>query len=569
MSLHPAVALAATGVLLVALRGRGRRAVMLAGTLASAALAANLAPGQTQFLHLGAWDLVPLFVDRLSWLFGLIFTVITVIGSLYAAHLGRCREHVAVLGTATGSLVVVFAGDWVTLFVGWEMIAVSSAFLIWLGRGRDARGAGFRYLMVHASGGALLLAGILRSVGQGAGTQVSPLDRAEDPIAFWLMLGGVAVNAAIPPLHAWLTDAYPRASVTASVFLSAFATKTAVYVLIRVFPGADVLVGLGVTMALYGVVYAVLENDIRRLLAYHVVSQVGYMVAGVGLGTALSLDGAAAHAFCHILYKGLLFMGVGAVIHATGRNRLTELGGLAPRMRAVLLLYCVGAVSISGFPLFNGFVSKSMIISAAAGSGRDGVVLLLLVASVGTFLHTGLKLPYFVFFGERCDAEVKAVPRNMLAAMAIAAALCFVIGVQPDLLYAWLPLGAEYQPYTTGHLLESLQLLAGTGLAFWWLRGRLGGSRTISLDTDWLYRGPGGRLGAVLTRLAARGGAAALGASSSLAAMVEKRLRDPLAWLRETPQAGHYNPDRDRLPVGATVFWIVAYFAIVAFFARG
>ncbi len=569
MSLHPAVALVSTGALLVALRGRGGGALMLTGALTSAAMVLNLAPGQSSLLHLGAWDLAPLYVDRLSWLFGLVFTLITVIGSLYAMHVERRREHVAVLVAATGSLLVVFAGDWITLFAGWELITVASAVLIWLGQEDDARGAGLRYLMLHASGGALLLAGIMRTVGQGAGMQVSPLSREQDPVAFWLILGGVAINAAIPPLHAWLTDAYPRASVTASVFLSAFATKTSVYVLIRVFPGADVLVGLGVAMALYGVVYAVLENDIRRLLAYHIVSQVGYMVTGVGLGTALSLDGAAAHAFCHILYKGLLFMGAGAVIHATGRHRLTELGGLAPRMRAVLLLYCVGAVSISGFPLFNGFVSKSMIVSAAAAAGREGVELLLLVASVGTFLHTGLKLPYFVFFGERCDAEVKPVPRNMLAAMAIAATLCFAIGVQPGLLYAWLPFRAGYHPYTSGHVLASLHLLAGTGLAFWWLRDSLGGPKTISLDTDWFYRRPGGRLGVALTQLAARGGAALERASSSWAATVERRLRDPLAWLRAAAPDGLYSPDNDRLPVGATLFWIVAYFAILAFFARG
>jgi multicomponent Na+:H+ antiporter subunit D len=245
---------------------------------------------------------------------------------------------------------------------------------------------------------------------------------AGDQLSAWLILAGMVTNAAVPPLHAWLSDAYPRASVFGTVFLAAFTTKAAVYALARAFPGVELLVWAGTIMALFGVVYAVLENDIRRLLAYHIISQVGYMVAGVGLGTALALNGTAAHAFSHIFYKGLLMMSAGAVIYATGRGKLTELGQLAGPLRWTLILMMIGAFSISGVPFFNGFVSKSMVVSAAAYADRAPIELLLLVASMGTFLHTGLKLPWFTFFGKDQGARVlRPVPVSMYVAMGLAA----------------------------------------------------------------------------------------------------------------------------------------------------
>ena len=409
--MHPGFVLFLTAVIVPLVRGTARRVVLAAGTVAALISWESLDFTSGWRVTVAGYSLTLLHVDPLSLVFSLIFTLVTFVGILYALHNNRAGEHVSTLVYAGSSLGVVLAGDWATLFVFWELMAVSSLFLIWQsGTERSAR-AGYRYLLVHIFGGSLLFAGILVHLARGGGFAVSALTTSEtDPLAFWLILLGVAINAAIPPLHAWLTDAYPEASVTGSVFLSAFTTKTAVYVLLRLFPGADVLVWAGVAMALYGVVYAVLENDIRRLLAYHIVSQVGYMVAGVGMGTSLALDGATAHAFSHILYKSLLFMGMGAVIYATGLRKLTELGGIANRMKLVVVLYAVGACSISGFPLFNGFISKSMIVSAAAEAHLPVVELLLTLASVGTFLHTGLKLPYFTFFGPKKDLELRPLP---------------------------------------------------------------------------------------------------------------------------------------------------------------
>jgi multicomponent Na+:H+ antiporter subunit D len=376
-------------------------------------------------------------------------------------------------------------------------------------------------------------------------------------------------------LHAWLTDAYPAASTTGSVFLSAFTTKTAVYVLIRLFPGAEVLVWAGVIMALYGVVYAVLANDTRNLLAYHIISQVGYMVAGVGMGTALALNGAVAHAFCHILYKSLLFMGAGAVIHATGKRTLTELGGIARYMPAVVLLYMVGAVSISGFPLFNGFISKSMIISAAAEGHVPIAELLLTLASIGTFLHTGLKLPYFTFFGPDRGIRPGPIPTNMLLAMGLGAFGCTALGVFPGWLYARLPFGATYHPYTVDHVISTLQLLLGTGIGFCWLLKKLGGEPTISVDTDWFYRKP---LLPVLNALIACarqiGGALESARIRVIRALLPYAQNPFLVIIKlgikpipsHHPATVTYNENTFRLPIGLTVLWIVLCFALAVLY---
>jgi len=457
----------------------------------------GLEPGTTLRLPFLTYELVPLQVDRLSIAFGTVFAIAAFLGGVYALHLRDTGQQVAALLYAGSALGVVFAGDLFTVFFFWEIMAVASAFLIWARRDPTSYRAGTRYFFVHMAGGSLLLAGILIHVGQTGSIAFGPMQGGTASV---LVLLGFVLNAAVPPLHAWLADAYPRATVTGAVFLSAFTTKTAVYTLARGFAGWEILVVAGVVMALYGVVYAVLENDIRGILAYHIVSQVGYMVAGVGIGTAVALNGATAHAFTHILYKGLLFMGAGAVVHATGRSRLTELGGLARLMPVTLVLYMVGAFSISGFPLFSGFVSKPVTIHGAELDHRDWAVLLLHLASVGTFLHTGLKLPWFTWAGPDRGLRVGAVPTGMLVAMGLAAAVNIALGVAPSVLYGLLPFPMDYEPYTAKHLVKSAQLLLFTFVGFWILRGRLGGTPTIALDTDWLYRRPAGaawRLGVV------------------------------------------------------------------------
>lgn len=488
--LHPATFFLLGALLLPALpRGAARSSLLLVIPLLAGLTLWLTPPGVYGTVSFFGLELIFGRMDQLSLLFATIFVIMAFIGFLYALHVPTPGSHIAALLYVGGALGVVCAGDLFTVFLFSEVMAFSSVFLIWTQRTPDALAAGFRYILVHIFAGVCLLGGVVIHLGQTGRVAFEPM--ALDGIAAALLLLGFLVNAAVPPLHAWLADAYPEATVTGAVFLSAFTTKTAVYLLIRGFPGTELLVWLGAVMAIYGVVYAVLENDMRRLLAYHIISQVGYMVAGVGIGTSLALNGAAAHAFAHILYKGLLFMGAGAVIEMTGKRRLTELGGLYRTMPLTLSLYMIGGFSISAFPLFSGFVSKSMVIAAAAQDHRVAIWLMLTLASAGTFLHTGLKLPYYVFFAKDAGIRAQEPPRNMLLAMGLAAALCIGIGVFPAALYALLPAPVTFAPYTADHVVTTLEILLFTGLGFLLLRPQLDPERTISLDTDWLYRQAG------------------------------------------------------------------------------
>jgi multicomponent Na+:H+ antiporter subunit D len=484
-SLPPAFIFILGAILLPLLPRKIRSAAYLLFPLLAFATMVNLDVGASLVVPVLNWDLVLLQVDRLSLAFGYVFVIMALLGGIYGFHLKDTGQQVASLLYAGSSVGVIFAGDLLTLFVFWEVMLVGSSLLIWSRRTPQSGRAGTRYFMVHFVGGILLLAGIWLHVDSTGSISVGPFAGG---MASYLILVSFALNAAVPPLHAWLPDAYPQGTVTGSVFLSAFTTKVAVYALIRCFAGFEPLIWVGTIMAVYGVVFAILQNDIRRLLSYHIVSQVGYMVAAVGIGTEMAINGATAHAFTHILYKALLFMGAGAVLHTTGRSKLSELGGLARAMPLTLVLYMIGALSISAFPLFSGFVSKSMVVYAAGQNHMGAVVLLLYLVSIATFLSVGLKLPYFTWLGPNRSLKPTATPVGMYLGMALTAGLCIAIGVYPSLLYDILPFTVEYQPYTTAKVVETMQLLAFTGLGFWVLVHKLGGKDYITLDTDWFYR---------------------------------------------------------------------------------
>jgi len=508
--LHPGLIMLLGAALLPLVPVRARKAWLL--LVPSLAFVRTLGLSQGTFGQVAFvdWTLVVGRVDKLSLVFGYIMTLMAVLGTLYGLHVKRVGEHLAAWTYVGGSLGAIYAGDLLTLFLFWELMALSSVFLIWF-RGRpESLSVGYRYLLVHMAGGVALLAGILLHYQETKSLAFVAFDVDHPTLATYLVMAGFILNAAVPPLHAWLPDAYGEATFNGSVFLCAFTTKTAVYALCRGLPGLDLLVPLGVIMALYGVVYAVLENDCRRLLAYHIISQVGYMVAGVGLadrGTPvgeLALNGACAHAFAHILYKGLLFMGCGTVLHQTGESRFTRLGGLYPKMPWTFLFTLIGGLSISAFPLFSGFVSKSMIVAAGFESHKLWVGFGLMLASSGTFLHTGLKVPYFIWFGKNhCAKEVwdraKDPGWNMTAAMLLTSVLCLFIGCYTPYLYDMLPFPVDYHPYTAYHVSETLQVLLFTALGFFLLLKKLEPTPTISLDLDWFYR-MGGRAFAWLAR---------------------------------------------------------------------
>ncbi len=438
------------------------------------------------------FDLVLGRLDKLSFIFLHIFVIMAFIGALYGLKVKEAGQKAAGFFYVAGALGTTLAGDYLTLFVFWELMAFSSVFLIWYSKRPKARNAGFRYLLMHTLGGLILLGGIMLRYKVTGDLSFDRLDPAGAGLAEYLIMTGFILNAAVPPLHAWLADAYPEATVSGAVFMCAFTTKSAVYVLARAFPGFGVLTILGAVMTLYGVFYAVIENDARRILAYHIISQVGYMVCAVGIGTKMAINGACAHAYAHILYKALLFMGAGAVLQMTGRSKLSELGGLYRYMPWAFFFTLIGGISISGFPLTSGFISKSMIIAAAGENHQPVIMLILSLAAVGTFLSVGIKLPYFIWFGK--DKTYSPVPKEagwqMNLAMGLAAFLCIFLGTGPGYraLYALLPYATDYQPYSAYHLAETLQILCFTGLGFYLFIRRLTPEDRVALDVDWFYR---------------------------------------------------------------------------------
>ncbi len=428
-------------------------------------------------------------VDRLTMVFLHVFTLMALIGSLFGLHVKESGQHVAAWLYVAGSLGTTLAGDYLTVFIFWELMAFASVFLIWYRKRKRSIEAGFRYLLVHTFGGLVLLGGIfLRYQNVGDLTfELISVDHAT--LADYLIMIGFMLNAAVPPIHAWLPDAYPEATVSGAVFMCAFTTKTAVYVLARGFAGFETLAIMGAIMTLYGVAYAVIENDARRILAYHIVSQVGYMVCAVGIGTEMAINGASAHAYAHILYKALLFMGIGSVLEMTGRSKLSELGGLYKYMPYSMIFTVIGGIAISGFPLTSGFISKSMIIAAAGNNHQLVILSMLLLAAVGTFLSVGIKLPYFVFFGPKDSGLTPdEAPWNMQVAMGIAAFMCIFLGFYPDYLYDMLPYAVHYHPYTSYHLTETFHLLGFTGLGFFIMVKYLKPHDVSNLDLDWFYR---------------------------------------------------------------------------------
>ena len=211
-------------------------------------------------------------------------------------------------------------------------------------------------------------------------------------------------------------------------------------------------------------------------------------MAGIGIGTEMALNGAAAHAFTHIIYKALLLMSAGAVLYMTGKRKCTDLGGLFQSMPLTTVCGIVGALSISSFPLTSGFISKSMISQAAADENLIVLWFLLLAASAGVFLHAGIKFPWFVFFQKDSGLRPPDPPWNMRLAMILFAGLCIGLGIWPEFLYAMLPFPVAYQPYTVPHVVNMLQILLFSGLAFFLMLPLMERTLTITLDFDWFYR---------------------------------------------------------------------------------
>ncbi len=505
-SVPPGLILIVGALLLPLTVGAVRSAVLLALPLIALAVLWQVPDGPALTIAFLGTELVPVQGTTLGRLFGTVFLIMAFAGGLFAMGQKRNTELVAAYVYAGSAVSVTQAGDLLTILVFWEVMAVASGLVIWSAGTKAAYRAAMRYMMVHLLGGVLLMAGIAGYVvetGSLAFVAMQP-----ESVATWLILIGFLVNAGAPPLSSWLPDAYPETSYSGMVFLSAFTTKTAVYVLLVGFAGSQVLIYFGLYMIFYGIIYALLENDMRRILAYSIINQVGFMVVGIGIGTEMALNGAASHAFAHIIYKALLLMSAGSVLHMTGKRKCTDLGGLFQSMPLTATFGIIGALSISAFPLTSGFISKSMISQAAFDEHLAFAWFLLTAASAGVFLHAGIKFPWFVFFQKDSGLRPPDPPGHMRLAMLFFAVLCIGLGVFPGPLYKLLPFAVEFVPYTVPHVVNMLQLLLFSGLAFFLLLPLMKRTLTISLDTDWVYRRLGQRIAeAVLTQ----GGALYLG----------------------------------------------------------
>lgn len=428
-------------------------------------------------------------IDPLSRVFGIVFHIAAFLGVLYAAHQRDRLQAAAALIYAGAAIAAVFAGDLLTLFVWWELTAVSSVFLVWASRTESALRAGQRYLIMQVTSGLLLLAGAIMLYGDSGSLAFEHIGiESFGGVLVFLAFG---IKACFPFLHGWMKDAYPEATVTGTVFLSGFTTKLAIYALARGYAGTDILIPIGVAMTAFPIFFAVIENDLRRVLAYSLNNQLGFMVVGIGIGTELALNGTVAHVFAHVIYKALLFMAMGAVLFRVGTVKASELGGLYKSMPWTAAFCIIGSLSISGFPLTSGFISKSMVLSSANSEHLLLVSMVLLFASAGVLDHSGIKIPFFSFFAHDSGKRVEEAPINMRLAMGLAAALCIGIGVFPGPLYSILPYPVDYAPYTMTHVFTVLQLLLFAALAFvflWkmgWYPPEL---RSVVLDVDWVWR---------------------------------------------------------------------------------
>ncbi len=502
-SLHPVIILFVGALLVGVLRGRLKNAVAVLTPvlgLVNLIIIANGADAgdSTWSFTVMNLDLVTARFDKLSLLFGYLFHIAAIITAIYSLHVRDNMQRVTGLLYAGSAIGAVFAGDLITLFVFWELLAVTSVFQIWARRTERASNSGIRYLLLHVSSGLLLLLGATMIYGDTGSLAFGEIGLLESGIGGYLIFLALGIKCGFPLLHTWLIDSYPEATSSGAVYLCCFTTKTAVYAMARGFPGAEPLLYIGAVMAMFPIFYAVIENDLRRTLAYSMINQIGFMLVGIGLGTAWGINGAVAHAFNDVFFKGLLFMTMGAVLYRTGTMNASQLGGLYKSMPWTTGFSIVGAAAISGFPLLCGFVSKSMIMASAAKEGHLVIWLLLLVAAAGVLKHAGIKIPFFAFFAHDSKIRTREAPVNMLVAMAMSAVMCIAIGCFPQWFYRFLPIAWDvpYNPYDATHIITQFQLLffASAAFVFLFLRNIYPPElRSTNLDFDWIWR-KGGRI---------------------------------------------------------------------------
>lgn len=509
-------------------------------------------------------------VDRLSMIFVIIFSIIMVINSIYSFDIqDKWEKGISVI--YGGSIIAAtLAGDIITMIVFWEVAAFSAAYLIYAKHTRRSSRSALRYLLMHAFGGNMLLVGFLLHAAQTNSLGIPKFNVLGGSAAFWFVLIGVGVNALVPPFNSWISDSYPESTIAGTVYMCGYTTKLGIYAMIRIFAGTEALVYVGVFMALYGVLMAFLENDLRRLFSYHIMSQLGYMVASLAMGGAWGIDGASSHAFNHILYKGVLMMCSGAVIMATGKRKITELGGLRKKMPITAWTFLIASLSIAGMPFLNGFASKSIIMRAVNLGGHETAALLLTVTSIGTWLSVALKVNWFVFFGKaRSEFEVKPIPMSMKIGMILGASGCIILGVYPSLLFRIMPYKISVNPFNLSHIAEYIILFAGATLVFWIFRVKMLPHDELSLDFDWFFRRPLAKFVNCVSVGLNRFTAWADSKSLNFVHFLGERLGNPYKWTENSRNGAirnisFENEDRD---IGVVIEISVSMFALILMFA--
>ena len=427
--------------------------------------------------------------DALTLPFAIIFHIAAILNVIYGAHEKDWNQHVAIMSYSGAAIAAVHAGDLLTLFVWWEATAFTSVFLILASKTQRSYKSAFRYILIQVGSGMFLLAGAILLMSETGNAEFKTFDI--NSLYGQLIFIAFGIKAAFPLLNGWLQDSYPEASEIGTVALSTFTTKLAIFCFAKSFAGTEILIIIGAIMTFYPIFFAVIENDLRRVLTYSLNNQLGFMIVAIGIGTELAINGAVAHAFAHILYKGLLFMGMGAVLYRVGTCKASELGGLFKFMPITATCTIIGAISISAFPLFSGFVAKSLIMSALGKEGLVFIYFMLLFASAGVLHHSGIKIPFFAFFAHESGIKTKEAPLNMIIAMIIASALCILIGVFPSYFYEILPHQIQYQPYDFSHVVGQLQLLTFAAFAFiclWHFKIYPPELNSTVLNSDWIYR---------------------------------------------------------------------------------
>ena len=491
--LHPGLIMIAMGLLVMALPERLRRPAYIAAPLLALACSLQLNESSEMVYRISSKLSIDMIsFDRLSLIFMTAFCIVSLIAAIYSAGSNNRFEMGFALMYAGSNMGVVLSGDVLSLIIFWELSAIASCYVVYARRTRKSTRAALRYILVHGFGGNMLLVGIISYIAK-YGMDITNITGAQD-FTFWMIFIGVAVNAAVPPLNSWMPDAYPESTIGGTIYLASFTTKSAIYVMIRFFAGTEWLVYVGAFMAIYGILMALLENDLRRLFCYHIISQLGYIVASLAMGPGYGIDGAAAHTFNNIMYKGTLLMCAGAVLYATGRRKISELGGLGRQMPLTAVCFLIASFAISGMPFLNGFASKALVMHAVSEGGYELVSFLLTTASVGTWMSIALKINYFVFFGKPVSGkpfpaeELKPVPVNMKIGMVLGAAACTVTGVMPKLVYNLTPSMTDGHPFTVEHIVEYLVLFAGGTVIFFLFISKMNVHDQLSLDFDWFYR---------------------------------------------------------------------------------